>query len=89
MRAVDGVSFTVNPGEIVGHRGPNGAGKTTTNYMILGILAPTLGRVHIGGIDLSRRRAAALAKTNFAAVYAALPGNLTIEQNLRFFGLLL
>jgi ABC-2 type transport system ATP-binding protein len=88
VAAVDGVSFTVNPGEIVGLLGPNGAGKTTTINMILGILAPTAGTVQIGGVDLSPHRAQALSKTNFAAVYAALPGNLTIEQNLRVFGLL-
>jgi ABC-2 type transport system ATP-binding protein len=88
VRAVDTVSFTVNPGEIVGLLGPNGAGKTTTINMILGVLAPTAGSIHIGGIDLSRQRARALSQTNFAAVYAALPGNLTIEQNLRVFGLL-
>ena len=88
VTAVDGVSFTVSPGEIVGLLGPNGAGKTTIINMILGVLAPTAGTIHIGGIDLSQHRARALSKTNFAAVYASLPGNLTIEQNLRFFGLL-
>jgi ABC-2 type transport system ATP-binding protein len=74
--------------EIVGLLGPNGAGKTTTINMLLGVLAPTSGSVHIAGIDLARRRLQALARTNFAAVYAALPGNLTVEQNLRVFGLI-
>jgi ABC-2 type transport system ATP-binding protein len=85
---VDDVSFQVQPGEIVGLLGPNGAGKTTTINMLLGVLEPTDGNIRIGGIDLSRRRARALARTNFAAVYAALPGNLTVSQNLKFFGLL-
>src|SRR6266478_3248624 len=49
---------------------------------------PTTGSVEIDGIDISKQRARALAKTNFAAVYAALPGNLTVIENLRFFGLL-
>ncbi len=88
IRAVDGVSFTVMPGEIVGLLGPNGAGKTTTINMILGVLEPTSGSVRIAEIDLARDRARALARTNFAAVYAALPGNLTVRENLRFFGLL-
>jgi ABC-2 type transport system ATP-binding protein len=88
VTAVDDVSFTVNRGEIVGLLGPNGAGKTTTINMVLGVLAATTGSVEIGGIDISRRRAKALARTNFAAVYAPLPGNLTIVENLRFFGLL-
>src|ERR1700676_5110504 len=88
MVALDGLSFAVKPGEIVGLLGPNGAGKTTTINMILGVLQPTSGSVLIGGIDLARHRARALAGTNFAAVYAALPGNLTVAENLRFFGLL-
>ena len=88
LRAVDGVTFHVAPGEIVGLLGPNGAGKTTTINMILGVLAPTAGRIEIEGIDLAVQRSRALGKTNFAAVYAPLPGNLTVEQNLRVFGLL-
>jgi ABC-2 type transport system ATP-binding protein len=88
VTALDDVSFTVNRGEIVGLLGPNGAGKTTTINMVLGVLAATSGSVEIGGIDISKRRAKALARTNFAAVYAPLPGNLTVIENLRFFGLL-
>jgi ABC-2 type transport system ATP-binding protein len=88
VTALDDVSFTVNPGEIVGLLGPNGAGKTTTISMVLGVLAATTGSVEIDGIDISKERAKALARTNFAAVYATLPGNLTVIENLRFFGLL-
>jgi ABC-2 type transport system ATP-binding protein len=86
--AVDGVSFEVRPNEIVGLLGPNGAGKTTTINMILGVLTPTSGAIAIEGIDLARRRRAALTRTNFAAVYAPLPGNLTVVQNLRVFGMI-
>jgi ABC-2 type transport system ATP-binding protein len=85
--AVDGVSFDVHRREVVGLLGPNGAGKTTTINMILGVLSPTAGSVRIGGIDLALGRARALAQANFSAVYASLPGNLTVAQNLRFFGL--
>jgi ABC-2 type transport system ATP-binding protein len=88
VTALDDVSFTVNRGEIVGLLGPNGAGKTTTINMVLGVLAATTGSVEIDGIDISKQRAWALARTNFAAVYAPLPGNLTVIENLRFFGLL-
>jgi len=88
LKAVDSISFRVTSGEIVGLLGPNGAGKTTTISMILGVLAPTSGRIEIEGIDLARNRSAALAGANFAAVYAPLPGNLTVEQNLRVFGML-
>jgi ABC-2 type transport system ATP-binding protein len=86
--AVDGVSFEVGPNEIVGLLGPNGAGKTTTINIILGALEPTAGTVLIEGVDIARRRADALMRTNFAAVYAPLPGHLTVEQNLRIFGML-
>ena len=88
LKAVDGVSFRVSAGEILGLLGPNGAGKTTTINMVLGVLEPTSGRIEIEGIDLARNRSAALSGTNFAAVYAPLPGNLTVEQNLRVFGML-
>jgi ABC-2 type transport system ATP-binding protein len=86
--AVDAVSFEVAPGEIVGLLGPNGAGKTTIINMVLAVLTPSSGSIRIGDLDVSRQRSLALARTNFAAVYASLPGNLTVEQNLRFFGLL-
>jgi ABC-2 type transport system ATP-binding protein len=88
VRAVNGVSFNVAPGEIVGLLGPNGAGKTTTINMILGVLEPSAGRIEIEGVDLAADRTKALSCTNFAAVYAPLPGNLTVEQNLRVFGML-
>jgi ABC-2 type transport system ATP-binding protein len=86
--AVDGVSFVVRPREIVALLGPNGAGKTTTINMVLGVLAPTSGTVRVEGIDLARERSRALDRTNFAAVYAPLPGNLTVRQNLRVFGMI-
>lgn len=88
IRAVDNISFSVKRGEIVGLLGPNGAGKTTTINMILGVLGPSAGSIHIDGIDVQKRRSEALERTNFAAVYSHLPGNLTISQNLRIFGLL-
>lgn len=84
--AVDGVSFDVPHNRIVGLLGPNGAGKTTIINMILGVLMPTSGQIRIEGIDLAARRSQALQCTNFAAVYAPLPGNLTVVQNLRIFG---
>src|SRR5690242_8640818 len=86
--AVDGISFHVRRNEIVGLLGPNGAGKTTTINMLLGVLEPTSGTIRIEGIDIATRRSQALQCTNFAAVYAPLPGNLTVEQNLRIFGMI-
>jgi ABC-2 type transport system ATP-binding protein len=86
--AVDRVSFEVGRGEIVGLLGPNGAGKTTTINMILGLLEPTAGTIHIEGEDITRHRTRALESTNVAASYTPLPGNLTVSQNLKVFGLL-
>lgn len=84
--AVDGISFSVKKGEIVGLLGPNGAGKTTTINMILGVLEPTEGSIDIDAFDVASHRTEALSRTNFAAVYAQLPGNLTVSQNLQVFG---
>jgi ABC-2 type transport system ATP-binding protein len=86
--AVDGISFEVSQNEILGLLGPNGAGKTTTINMILGVLKPTAGEIFVDGMDLSLKRSKILERTNFSAVYAPLPGNLTVAQNLRIFGLL-
>jgi ABC-2 type transport system ATP-binding protein len=86
--AVDGISFEVNRNEIVGLLGPNGAGKTTTINMILGVLEPTSGTIRVENLDIATKRPQVLERTNFAAVYAPLPGNLTVLQNLRFFGLI-
>jgi len=86
--AVDGVSFHVGRNEIVGLLGPNGAGKTTIINIVLGILEANGGTIHVEGFDIAGHRRHALERTNFAAVYAPLPGNLTVYQNLRFFGLL-
>ena len=56
VRAVDGISFSIQPGEMVGYIGPNGAGKSTTIKMLTGILVPSSGLVRVAGLDPSRRR---------------------------------
>ena len=56
VRAVDGISFDVSTGEIVGYIGPNGAGKSTTIKMLTGILMPTGGTVRVDGLDPQRSR---------------------------------
>ena len=88
VKAVDDISFSIKAGEIVGLLGPNGAGKTTTINMILGILEPSAGTVEILCKDLKANRCEVSRRTNFAAVYAHLPANLTVRQNLYIFGLL-
>ena len=57
VRAVDGLSFTVEEGECVGYIGPNGAGKSTTVKMLTGILVPSSGRLRVAGVDPAARRA--------------------------------
>ncbi|WP_434582087.1 ABC transporter ATP-binding protein [Carbonactinospora thermoautotrophica] len=56
VRAVDRVSFAIQPGEIVGYIGPNGAGKSTTIKMLTGILTPSAGHVRVAGLDPARQR---------------------------------
>ncbi len=85
VTAVDGVSFIVDPGEVVALLGPNGAGKTTTLHMLLGLVTPDTGSVRLFGSDLARNRTELLARVNFAAGYVHLPGALTVEENLAVF----
>jgi ABC-2 type transport system ATP-binding protein len=79
LLAVDDVSFGIGRREIVGLLRPNGAGKTTIINTILAVLAPTAGSIRIGSFDVARQRAAALARTNFAAVYATLLARYSAE----------
>ncbi len=88
VKAVNNISFSVKAGEIVGLLGPNGAGKTTTINMVLGILEPSAGLIEILCNNIKTKHCEASRRTNFAAVYAHLPGNLTVRQNLYVFGLL-
>jgi len=84
--AVDDISFRVRPGQTVGLLGGNGAGKSTTIAMLLGILVPTFGRIDILGHDMARDRFRALARMNFSSPYIALPGRLSVRENLRVYG---
>jgi ABC-2 type transport system ATP-binding protein len=82
---VDDLSFHVRAGEIVGFLGPNGAGKTTTLAMLLGLLLPTAGRVEVLGLPMPAERQRILARVNFTSPFVALPGNLTVNENLTVF----
>jgi ABC-2 type transport system ATP-binding protein len=89
--AVDGISFAMKPGEILGLLGPNGAGKTTTMHMLLGLTTPTSGSIRMFGLDLSTQREQILQAVNFSSTYIAMPMALTVEENLsvtaRLYGL--
>ena len=84
--AVDDLTFTVPRGAVLGLLGGNGAGKTTTIAMLLGLLEPTVGEIHVLGIDMSKRRYAALPHMNFSSPYVDLPHRLTVRENLLFYG---
>jgi ABC-2 type transport system ATP-binding protein len=84
--AVDGLSFHVETGSVVGLLGGNGAGKTTTLAMIMGLTTPTAGSVRVFGADMARERAKVLHRINFESPYADLPQRLTVRQNLSVFG---
>ena len=82
--AVSELSFTVQPGEVMGLVGPNGAGKTTTLRCAAGIIPSTLGRVHIGGIDLAADPVEAKRKLAFFPDEPRLFDYLTVRQHLAF-----
>jgi ABC-2 type transport system ATP-binding protein len=84
--AVDHVTFSVRRGEIFGLLGPNGAGKTTTFRMLCGLLPPTSGFLRVAGVDLRHAPAAARRKIGYMAQKFALYGDLTVMENLEFFG---
>ncbi|HFG6966282.1 ATP-binding cassette domain-containing protein [Acinetobacter baumannii] len=84
--AVANTSFTVQRGEIFGLLGPNGAGKTTTFRMLCGLLSASSGYLEVAGKNLRTARAEARAKVGYVSQKFALYSNLTVLENLKFFG---
>jgi ABC-2 type transport system ATP-binding protein len=84
--AVASTSFDVARGEIFGLLGPNGAGKTTTFRMLCGLLPATSGRLEVAGLNLRTARAAARGRIGYVSQKFALYGDLTVRDNLEFFG---
>ncbi|MCA9841182.1 MAG: ATP-binding cassette domain-containing protein, partial [Cyanobacteria bacterium HKST-UBA03] len=82
---VNGVSFDVNPGEIVGLLGPNGAGKTTSFYSVLGIIRPDAGAVFVDERDISNLpiHERAQAGVGYLPQETSVFRRLTVEENLR------
>lgn len=81
--AVDGISFSVGKGEILGFLGPNGAGKTTTIAMLLGLVKQTTGSIRIFGKRMPEDRQYILSRVNFASPYVQLPYGLSVYVNLK------
>jgi ABC-2 type transport system ATP-binding protein len=86
--AVDDVSFEVGRGEVFGFLGPNGAGKTTVIKMLTGLLMPTSGRATVAGHDLARETEAVKRSIGYMSQLFSLYGDLTVEENIRFFAAL-
>src|ERR1043166_9006688 len=83
-RAVDGVSFSVERGEVLGFLGPNGAGKSTTMRMITGFIPPTGGRVTVGGHDVVENPIAAKRLIGYLPENAPGYADMTVHGFLNF-----
>src|SRR6185436_16848211 len=82
--AVHDLTFSVEPGEILGLVGPNGAGKTTTLRAIAGIHPPTDGQIRVGGLDVQQEAVEAKRHLAFFPDEPRLFDYLTVEEHLRF-----
>jgi ABC-2 type transport system ATP-binding protein len=86
FKAVDRLSFDVQPGEVFGFLGANGAGKSTTIRMLCGLLRPTSGSAMVGGIDVARDPEAVKRRIGYMSQRFSLYEQLTVDQNIEFFG---
>jgi ABC-2 type transport system ATP-binding protein len=85
IKAVDGLSFSIEAGEMFGLIGPDGAGKTTTLRLICGLLAPDAGTVRVFGEDPFRSRRTATGSIGYLSQRFSLYGDLSIDENIAFF----
>lgn len=85
FRALDGISFSIPKGKIIGLLGPNGAGKTTTIHILLGITLPSSGSIKYFGKNFSDHRQFCLQKINFTSSYNTLQMRISVWENLIVF----
>lgn len=85
-RAVDGLSLQVRAGEMIGLVGPDGAGKTTAMRLLCGALQPTSGRMQVAGFEIPAQVEKAREHLGYLAQRFSLYGDLTVRENLSFFG---
>src|SRR5436189_4419565 len=86
IHAVENLSLEIAPGTVFGFLGANGAGKTTTIRMLCGLVRPTSGTATITGAEVWRERNVARSKFGYVAQRFSLYPDLTVEENIRFFG---
>ena len=83
--AVDGVTFGVRPGEIVGYVGPNGSGKTTTIRMLCAVISPSAGSARVLGLDVARQSEQLRPQIGYMSQKFALYEEMTVRENLEFY----
>lgn len=86
--AVDGISFQIPKGKVIGFLGPNGAGKTTTIQMLCGITLPTSGKIQYFGKEFFAHRQYCLQKINTTSAFMYLVGRITVWENLYVYAML-
>ena len=84
--AVDHVTFAVQRGEVFGFLGSNGSGKSTTIRMLCGLLAPSDGEARVAGLDVRTQASLISTRIGYMSQKVSLYANLTVQENIRFFG---